>query len=239
MIIEDITWPNGVVDGREIVKASFEEWLAHVFDHPPQKGSWWWNEEAIDWNVPPSDMVAFLTKTFEEAASTLKPYSDAQVAEGLWYIGGGHCSGIASSLVDESIPLPLRKKAIKSFQNLYSDCFAVHCSSLLCHLEKTSGPPGPPLNGVCYMWWDIFPINGKPEDAARAELDKECLTVMEFALGLESVACRESALHGLGHWAGDYPDFVHRVIDRFIETNPGERPELIAYAQRAREGGVL
>ena len=173
MIIEDITMPDGRVVGREITKATFDEWLAHVFDHPPQEGqknSWWWDEDAVDWNVPPSDTVAFLTRTFEEAASTLKPYTDAQVAEGLWYIGGGHCSGIGSSLIDESIPLPLRKEAIKSIQNLYSNCFAVRCSSLLSHLNKTLDPP---LNTVCYMWWDVFPINGKPEDAARAELDKE------------------------------------------------------------------
>ena len=61
---------------------------------------------------------------------------------------------------------------------------------------------------------------------------------MEFALGLESVACRESALHGLGHWSGDYPDFVHGLFDRFIETNPGERPDLITYAKNAREGSI-
>ena len=238
MIIEYITMPNGRVVGREIVRASFEEWLAHVFDHPPQKGqkdSWWWDEDAIDWNAPPSDTVAFLSRTFEESPAVLSAFTDEQIAEGLEYISNMACSDIARTLLDESVPRPMRKKAINSIQNLYSDCFAVRCNSLLSHLEKTLGPP---LNGVCYMWWDVFPIVGQPEVAAHAELDGECLAVMEFALGLDSIACRESALHGLGHWSGQYPDFVHRVIDRFIETNPDERPELITYAKKAREGSI-
>lgn len=228
--------PDGRAVGKQIVSASFEEWLIHVFDHPPQKRGWWWNEDAIDWNVPPSDTIAFLTETFQESASLLNRFTETQMAEGMEYISDMACSNIARTLLDESVPLPLRKKAIKSIQNVYSDCFAVRCSPLLCHLEKTLGPP---LNGVCYMWWDVFPILGEPENAALAELDKECLAVMEFALGLESVACRESALHGLGHWALEYPDFVHRVIDGFIVLNPGERPELLAYAKNAREGNVL
>jgi hypothetical protein len=89
------------------------------------------------------------------------------------------------------------------------------------------------------MWWDEFPIYGRPEDPARSEIDKECLAVLEFALSLESIACRESALHGLGHWANYYPEIVRRVIGSFVESHPNERQELIAYAQNAREGGIL
>ncbi len=236
MIIEDITTPEGIVAWRKIVKASFEEWLSHVFDHQPQKGSWWWNEDAIDWAAPPSDTVAFMTKTFEETASVFKPFSEAQLSDGLYYISNESCSDISSALLDESVPSVARKNTIKAIKNLYTDFFAARCSPILSHLDEKSDSP---LNEVCYMWWDVFPYRFISQSAARAELGGECLAVMEFAIGLDSVACRESALHGLGHWAKDYPDLVRRVIDDFIKMNPNERPELLAYAQRAREGGVL
>lgn len=96
-----------------------------------------------------------------------------------------------------------------------------------------------PLNGVCYMWWDIIPFYGKSGDARREVFDPHCLDVMEMTLQLPSIACQESALHGLGHWEHAYPDRVKRVIDAFLKANPDVDPELREYALDARVGGVL
>jgi hypothetical protein len=51
-------------------------------------------------------------------------------------------------------------------------------------------------------------------------------------------ACRESALHGLGEWAFKYPQ-VAVIVDDFLRRTPNLRPELMAYAERARTGYVL
>jgi hypothetical protein len=51
-------------------------------------------------------------------------------------------------------------------------------------------------------------------------------------------AVRESSLHGLGHWVREYHK-AKGVINRFLRDTPDLRPELVAYAERARAGNVL
>ncbi len=62
---------------------------------------------------------------------------------------------------------------------------------------------------------------------------------MRRTLDLSSDACRESALHGLGHWHLEYPQQVEAIIDRFLDSHPDLRSELKAYARAARKGRVL
>ena len=54
----------------------------------------------------------------------------------------------------------------------------------------------------------------------------------------ESIACRESALHGLGHWHDVYPAEVELIIDRFLSGYRELRPETVNYAKIARCGCV-
>jgi hypothetical protein len=60
-----------------------------------------------------------------------------------------------------------------------------------------------------------------------------------LTLGLESLACQESALHGLGHWQRDHDPRVNAIIDGFLEANPGVDARFIVYANSARCGCVL
>jgi hypothetical protein len=64
------------------------------------------------------------------------------------------------------------------------------------------------------------------------------LDAMRDVLGLDAVACQESALHGLGHWQSAYPDEVGDIVDAFLATAPDRRPDLVRYAQSARVGCV-
>ena len=57
-------------------------------------------------------------------------------------------------------------------------------------------------------------------------------------LALRHDACRESALHGLGHWHRAYPAETERIIDDFLATNQGIREELLRYALAARSGCI-
>jgi hypothetical protein len=70
-----------------------------------------------------------------------------------------------------------------------------------------------------------------------AEFDSEVLSVLQRLLAIPHDACRESALHGLGHWSIDYPKVVD-IIDQFLSHSPDLRHELIAYAKSAKNGGV-
>lgn len=89
------------------------------------------------------------------------------------------------------------------------------------------------------MWWDLLPYHGRADNPAYAEPDREFLSAMGQILSLRSMACQESALHGLGHWHSAYPAYVEAAIDRFLEEHPRLRPELRQYAENARIGYVL
>jgi hypothetical protein len=139
------------------------------------------------------------------------------------------------ALTDLSSPLPARVRCVESFASLFEKLFAARCSNHLSHLS----PPDPnPLNLACYMWWDVIPFFGAPEDAARAQLDDAALAVMEAILSSDSLACRESALHGLGHWPTCYPERVGDIIGRALSRGGNWPPELVAYAGNARRGCV-
>jgi len=89
------------------------------------------------------------------------------------------------------------------------------------------------------MWWDIIPIGGRPDDPARRELDEAILQVMESTLQLHSIPCRESALHGLGHWQPEYPERVGAIIDKFSMSRPDLPEKLRLYMLNAYTGYVL
>jgi hypothetical protein len=139
------------------------------------------------------------------------------------------------ALLDQNVPWPIRQRGLQSIYTFFEKFFAVACSDELGHLCKTDSTP---INGACYMWWDLFPSWGNPEDAARQEEDQVILKVMEGILGIESEACRESALHGLGHWGPGYPEEVRRIVDDFLGRDPPISEPLREYALTARSGYV-
>jgi len=79
----------------------------------------------------------------------------------------------------------------------------------------------------------------EPADAAKESISKAALDVMEQTLKVDSIACQESSLHGLGHGARYYPVEVGAIIDRYVANHPSLRRELKQYALKAREGNVL
>jgi hypothetical protein len=207
---------------------TFEGWLEWLFRERDET-----DENDAD-DFPSETWLIYFARLFENCSTLLEPYSDAQVNKALrFFIDLGE-SDQPLSLRNLSIPWTVRRRAIESMATLFKDCFA-HCSHGLSHLDEAGSKP---LNGLCYMWWDIAPWHGEPEDDRFAESDKAMLDVMKQTLRIHHDACRESALHGLGHWAPAYPQAVGRIVDVFLDQNPKIRPELKAYAMQARYGGV-
>jgi hypothetical protein len=56
--------------------------------------------------------------------------------------------------------------------------------------------------------------------ACTRNRNRNCIRPVKFTmatvLDLESLACTESALHGLGHWHRAYPERVEGLIDGFL-----------------------
>lgn len=224
--------------GKRLTHLTFEQWLAHVFDHPVNESmqEWYWDEDAEWWDGPHADTIQFLTRAFETTTEVFRLYSDAQLNQGLWYIASNACSNHMFALLDPAVPWAARQRCIHSIHRLFEDCFAKRCTPHLSHLDE---PNAKPLNSICYMWWDIIPISPQPNDPDQKRLDQEILGVMESTLQLDSLACQESALHGLGHWHLSYPQRVTAIVDTFLHRHKDLREELRIYATRAARGCVL
>lgn len=222
--------------GNPIKELTFEQWLRYVFDHPVNDSGREWYWEADWWDGPSAETVRFLTRAFENAGVLFQEYSEAQVNQGLWFVASNACSNHMFALLDRGLPWPARQRCVRSMHSLFEQCFAKRCTPHLSHLDEQAAGP---LNRACYMWWDLIPIGPQPNDPNQIGLDQEILGVMQSTLQLGSLACRESALHGLGHWQPYYPQRVKEIIDPFLQSQNDLREELRTYALSASCGCVL
>lgn len=217
-----------------------QEWITYVFDNPFADPEWYWSEDAPEWQGPPEDIPALMAETLEHGGELLARFSDEQLDRGFWFLVGNTPPGFTNTLVDAQIPLPSRLRALRSFVPLFEQVMAIRCSSHFSHLAEQAAAN--PLNSACYMWWDLlrFPLLELygPAESERALIHSEVLSILRRLLAIPHDACRESALHGLGHWAQHYPQAAV-IIDEFLQVTPNLRPELIAYAERAKIGNVL
>lgn len=139
------------------------------------------------------------------------------------------------ALLDEWVRLEARLRCIRSFADLFQKLFAVRCSSHLSHLDEPGANPlilpvtcgGTSCRSAPNRTWLL-----------RKEIDETCLVVMEEGLNLDSIACQESALHGIGHWQPQYPQRAEHVINAFLGAHPELRLKLLSDARSARRGCV-
>ena len=81
-----------------------------------------------------------------------------------------------------------------------------------------------------------MPVYGGPKSDDRLALQNATLETMGTILGLDSIACQESALHGLGHWHGAFPEQTEALIVHFLQARAEISSTLRSYAQSARCG---
>jgi hypothetical protein len=225
--------------GRRLADLAFEPWVEHVFSHTVsyQGAAWYFDVDADIWDGPSALTVRHLTRLFDDPEAALEYFSDAQIAQGLYYLIDSGAGGLVLSLLDEAVPLPARQECLGAIPRLFERLLEPRVAPALGHRDEKGARP---LNMVTYMWWDIFPVAatanpGQPPDPINAAI----LGGMDRILGSRHPAIQESALHGLGHWASAFPDETAAIIDAYLARAPGIRPELLAYARAARKGCVL
>lgn len=221
---------------RRLKSLPFEKWVKHVFDHEVRDPQWYFDADGPVWVGSAELTLAHMTQLFNDPAKPLRAFDDAQLKQGFWYLVGTAGSNHMLALTDASTSLGARVRCIDSFSSLFAKLFAIRCTPHLSHINQ---PGSSPLNLACYMFWDINPFFGAPDDPSHRELDAAALRVMEATLTLDSLPCRESALHGLGHWRSRYPKSVEDIIDRAVRRQIGWPKELLAYAGHAKNGYVL
>lgn len=213
----------------------FEVWAQALFENNNDSS----RKVFQRWEKHPAAVrVGQMALLLERHAQVFAPYSDKQVAEGLWSLSTAE---YARLLLAPGVSPSLRQRYLDAIFLLFEQCFAKRCPPPPLDNSGEAFYERHPLNLPCEMWWDNFQLWGGPDDPARAEVDQAALMVMHKILSLDSEACRLSALHGLGHWADFYPEQVHTIIDAFLREADAQstlRPELKHYAQQARMGHV-
>lgn len=221
-------------------KSTIEQWVRHIFavseESVPDPNA---DDVWFDFDEHPEIAVAYIGRLFASPVEHTSFYSDKQISRMLWTLIN-EIGPYIYELFNEELPLSLRVQVVKNMFTVYERLFAPRCSNSVsgfkerAYLNKLN-----PLNGVCFMWWDIIPLYGKSGDPSREVLDPHCLDVMERTLGLESIACQEGALHGLGHWQRAYPERVVKIIDEYLARETDIDSELREYALAARAGMIL
>ena len=181
-------------------------------------------------------MVTFLTRLFGDSGFLVEKYSLEQVNQGLRLI----CSPVSDYCVTarECKDKDLQVKWVLSIKALYRDLFATVCTDFFGHLDAGPEPPSP-LNGTCYMFWDLDCLEVAIIFPGKEHLVDPIFEVLADALKLRSIACQESALHGLGHFQAYHSKRVRGIIDDFLNRNRDLHPDLKDYALNARTGYVL
>jgi hypothetical protein len=203
------------------VTPALKAWIGHIFNHSISEPAWYWADDAEEWSGPREQIPVLIAETFESDGELLAGFSDGQLDQGFWYLVGDTRPEFMQTLTSETIPLEVRLRALKSFVPLFEQLMAVRCLS------------------ACYMWWDLlrFPLWDQ-----RSDIQFSIIEILRGILAIPNDACRESALHGIGHLRGDCPEYetqISVIIDEFLAQNPDLRPELVAYAECARQGNVL
>lgn len=220
----------------ELQYPSYEDWITHCFDHAVGNPAWHFDLEAPSWEAPAGVTLEYLTRLFATSVSSVGRFNDGQLNQGFWYLASPSCSDHMFTLVDTSLSEASRLACVRSMIQLFSELFSARCTDALSHGNSTSDDKSE-LNAILYMWWDVIPMHGRPDDPSRKQLDAEVLTVLECQLKSCSLACQESALHGLGHWAIYYPERVGSIISRYLLGQAAHSP-LRPYALAASVGHV-
>jgi hypothetical protein len=205
---------------------TLSHWLDAHFDHPYEYGNF---IDVDPLNISPQQHIIFITQAFENANTALKPYSNGQLKQGLWFLAGDMHD--LSDKFGSGLDWDIRQQCILSFKSLNKQLFAKRCSPETSAYKSIA--PENPLNMICYMWWDIFTFWESLEANSTNRVDADFLDVMAYCLTLDHVAVIEGALHGLSHIPNHRPQVV-TIIDRFLKENPDLHPDLKQYAEAAK-----
>lgn len=225
---------NGAMNHTE--QPSYEAWIMHCFDHPVTAQAWYLAPDAPEWDAPAPLTLEYLTRLFNTPNDSVGHFTDAQLNQGFWYLVSDSLSDHMYLLVDASLPEPARLACLRAMKHLFAELFFRRCTNLPSYGLSADNALSP-LNRICYMWWDVMPIHGEPNDPRRERFDAAVLELLRDTLGIGSFACQESALHGLGHWSYYYRAEVRQIIEHYLANAP-EGAVLDVYARLAADGKV-
>lgn len=219
------------------IDLSFEDFVEFQFGPAVRMhGNAWSFDLGADWWAPePRTGINYLTRLFATGAQVLRYFSDVQIAQGLTGLVNTMAVGDQPWMRDPVTPAAERAAVWPAIAIFFEEVLAPRCVPILGHLAREAPPP---IDTVTYMWWDSFPGFANPDDPDRHLVDDSELVALERILSLDSTACQEAALHGLGHWVRREPRCAG-VIDAYLSSGRTVPAELMQYARAARGGCIL
>jgi hypothetical protein len=210
----------------------FGEFVSFIFERSDDRREWYFDPEFINPELSASKAVQFSSSVFSNIRVYANQFTEGQLSLGLNYLINPSCSSNCYSFLDASLDEVTRISAIASMYDVFQYVFTKIASEMPTHNVQT---PPYTYNYICYMWWDVFPRHGIPMQRDLKGIDNVILDTLRKILMLNSIACKESALHGLAHWHTAYPEFVQQTIDSMSSGIP---VQLKKFAGNARAGSV-
>lgn len=216
---------------------SFEAWIEWLFDREDSERSWWWDDYDKEWDFEENHeaIVEYLTKLFCEPKFLFDRYSRNQINNGFSYMISNSCSNTMYSLLDVKVPWKKREACFRGISTLFKKLFAKVYTDDLGHLSREGDSP----TFACYMWWDVIPIYARMGHPEQDLINDVVIEVLRQILQIDSEACMESALHGLGHWQLYLPNQTEPIVIDFLMNRENISIELRSYAEAALCGQVL
>ena len=176
-----------------------------------------------------SELAAHFTRFNREIGRISQNWSDSQMAKGIHHLYGRGSCYVAE--ISKLPPGPQVDDFFASLTHLYTDLFEVRCSRFFSHLDR--GPEQPnPLNGPCYMLWDMDAgIDSFRFSGISSHVDNSLLLLERLAESTQP-AVFESAIHGLGHMIVRFHDRCQPPFERILARD-NTPTELRQYAYNA------
>jgi len=139
-------------------------------------------------------------------------------------------------LYDPTVELDIRLGCIRETRSFFANFVAVQCTR---PAQVYGAKRVDDLESICFMWWDLWPEQGPHESSRDSDaVDSAVLDALTAIASLPSVACIESALHGLGHRHARQAQRTEEIISSMLRQSSGWPPELVRYAEAALRGAV-
>jgi hypothetical protein len=209
------------------------EFESFLFDRPLTGTPWYFDQNSHPYEVQGTETLQLVHHVLLNSQSLPTRYSNEQISHGLNFLINPSCSDICYLFVDSSLNQGLRASTTMAIYEVFEKIFQQKCLQSV-PFESLSEPESKGLNWICYMWWDIFPRHGIPTSAACSEVDMAIIRTLNRIAQLPSFACKESAIHGLGHWASARPEIVAHVFDLI----PDVPANLVEYMALAKTGHI-
>ena len=220
-------YPAPMTSAHGTTAPAYERWVADCLAPETER-----TELAIG-NV---ELARYMERLFHTSGELPKTWSYRALNRGIWYVGGTQSE--YSLRVCKGVPLKQQQLTIAAVKTLYADLFKPSCPDHFGHLDAGPEPPNP-LSSACYMLWDMDGGIGTLAARGNATVRDAAYDVLRHALDLDSLACNESALHGLGHLHHVHGKRATRLVDGFLARRGKAIPvELRRYAEAARIGRV-